>query len=211
MRTLLAVAASAMLTACVTPVRELTSMLQQTPVCCTGYGEFKYIPLEIDKPRSVRLAKESPAFAFDSGKSYFYAARLPPYSSPLLLTIESEGVVAGEDRTSVFRPEVMFLDDQYRVTRRIAGETFKRSNTAMLSGAVFINSDNAAEAYVVIFTRTANGGDREMVKTFTPHMISLGGPAITVNGSENAVSLSYGPSGLVTLALHKYEPQRIAK
>ena len=105
----------------------------------------------------------------------------------------------------------MLLDEEYRITRRIAGDIFKRSNTAMLSGAVFINQDNAAETYVVIFTRTANGGDSEMVKTFTPHMISLGGPAITINGTENAVSLSYGPSGLVTLLLRKYEPLRITK
>ena len=211
MRKLLAAAASAMLAGCVTPVHEQASVLQQAPVCCSGYAEFKYVALEIDKAKSVRLAKDSPAFPFDSGKSYFYAARLPPFSTPLLLTIESEGVVAGEGRTSVFRPEVILLDQEYRMTRRIAGDTFKRSNTAMLSGAVFINQDNAAETYVVIFTRTANGGDSEMVKTFTPQMISLGGPAITINGMENAVSLSYGPSGLVTLLLRKYEPLRITK
>lgn len=211
MSKLLAIAASAMLASCVTPVHEQVSALQQAPVCCNGYAEFNYVPLEIDQPKSVRFAKDSPAFAFDTGKSYFYAARLPPFSAPLLLTIESEGVVAGEGRTSVFRPEVMLLDDGYRMTRRIAGDTFKRSNTAMLSGGVFINQDNAAETYVVIFTRTANGGDSEMVKTFTPQIISLGGPPITINGSENAVSLSYGPSGLVTVALRRYEPQRITK
>jgi len=211
MNKLFAAAASALLAACVTPVHEQASTLQQAPVCCTGYGEFKYLPLELDKPKSVRLAKDSPAYAFDTGKSYFYAVRLPRYSLPLLLTIESEGVVAGEGRSSVLRPEILLLDDGYRVTRRIAGETFKRNNTAILSGAIFINQDNAAETYLVVFTRTANGGDSEMVKTFTPQMISLGGPAITINGSENMVSLNYGPSGLLTLLLRKYEPQRIAK
>ncbi|MEO8628465.1 MAG: MalM family protein [Betaproteobacteria bacterium] len=169
------------------------------------------MPLELDKPNSVRLGAGSSAFEFSTGKSYFHAARLPSFSGPVLLTIESEGTVAGEGKTSVFRPEVLLLDENFQVTRQITAESFKRNNTAALSGSVFVNSMNAADTYIIVFTRSGAHAGSEMVKTFTPQMLSLGGPAVTVNGTENSIRLSYGPEGLLTLLLRKYEPKQISR
>ena len=211
MRALAWTLASVVLASCATPVVEQTAALERAQVCCAAYSELSYPALELDKPKSVRLGEGSPAYVFDTGKSFFYAARLPPFSDALLLKIESEGTLAGEGKTSVFRPEILLLDRDYQVTRRIAGDGFRRTGVAALQGSVFINPDNAAETYVVVFTRTGAQAGTDTIKMFTGHSFSLGGPPITLTGEESIVSLNYSPAGSLTLLLSKYQPQRIAK
>ena len=191
---------------CATKVPDQMAALEGAPVCCQTYSEMQYVPLQVDKAQSVKLGPGSPAFAFDSGKSYFYAARLPVYSGPLVLSIDSQGTVAGAERTFVLRPEVLMLDASYQVRRRIPGEDFKHTRASDFLGTVFINQDNASEIYVVIFTRTGAG---ETVKQFIPYTFSLGGAPITLDGGEQTVSLAFGPAGPLTVSLQRYQPPRI--
>lgn len=200
-----------MLSACATPVADQVTALDRAPLCCTTFAQFNFEPLAIDQVRSVKLSAERPAFQFDSGKSFFYAARLPAFTTPLVLTVDSLGVLAGEGRSSVFLPEILLLDAQYRVTRRIPAENFKRVRGADLSGNVFINAENAAEAYLVLFTRSARATESTLVKTYAPHPYYFGYSALTLDGSEYNVALPFGPIGLVTLKLQRYQPSAITK
>ncbi len=196
---------------CATKVPDQLTSLRAAPVCCQGYSEFRYAPLQLDKLQSVKLGPGSPAFEFDSGKSYFYAARLPAYSGPLVLGIESQGTVAGAESTSVLRPEVLMLDANYEVVRHIPGESFKHTRASDFLGTVFINKENASETYVVIFTRTGAGAPGETVKQFTAQTFSLGGAPITLDGSEQTVPLAFGPDGLLTVSLQRYQPAAIKR
>jgi hypothetical protein len=191
---------------CATTVHDQMSALEAAPVCCKSYSEMHYASLQVDKPQSVKLGPASPAFAFESGKSYFYAVRLPVYSGPLVLSVDSEGTVLGAERSFVLRPEVLMLDANFQVTRHIAGEDFKHTRASDFLGNVFINQSNAAETYIVIFTRTGAG---ETVKQFTPYTFSLGAAPITLDGGEQTVPLAFGPAGLLTLTLQRYQPARI--
>ena len=196
---------------CATKVPDQVSALSSTPVCCQTYSEFRYVPLQLDKLQSVKLGPGSQAFVFDSGKSYFYAAQLPAHSGPLVLSIESEGTVAGAERSSVLRPEVLMLDTNYQVMRHIPGESFKHTRASDFLGTVFINKENESETYVVIFTRTGAGASGEAMKQFTPHTLSLGGAPITLDGSEQTVPLVFGPDGLLTVSLQRYQPAAIKR
>lgn len=196
---------------CATTLPDQSAALNAASVCCKGYADFRYATLQVDKPQAVTLGPGSPAFEFDTGKSYFFAARLPAYSSPLALNVESQGTIAGEDRTSVLRPEILILDQDYQVTRRIPGESFKHTRMSDFVSTVFINQDNAAEAYVVVFTRTAGARQSDTVKRFTPYTFSLGGAPITLDGTEQTVPLAFGPGRALTISLQRYQPQRISR
>ena len=111
----------------------------------------------------------------------------------------------------MFRPTILFLDEQFKVTRRVASDAFKRSSGADLHGAIFINPENAADRYLVMYTDAAGGGEVGNVKTFTPLMVSLGGAPITVDGWEQMTQLHYSPAGRVALDLHRYDPPGIGK
>lgn len=191
---------------CATSVPDQMAALAGAPVCCKTYSEIRYVPLEVGKLKSVRLGPGSPAFAFEPGKSYYFAGRLPAYSGPLLLSIDSEGTVAGAEHTFVLRPEVLMLDASYQVTRHIPGEDFKHTRAADFLGTVFINQQNASETYFLIFTRTGAG---ETVKQFTPYTFSLGAAPITLDGGEQSIQLAFGPVGLLNVAVHRYQPLRI--
>jgi hypothetical protein len=191
---------------CATTVKDQMAALEASPVRCQTFSEIRYLPLQVDKLQSVRLGPGSPSFLFDTGKSYFYAGRLPNYSGPLVLTIDSLGTIAGADHTFVLRPEVLMLNDSYQVMRHISGEAFKHSRASDFLGTIFINQENAAETYVLIFTQTGSG---ESVKQFIPYTFSLGGAPITLDGGEQTVQLAFGPTGLLNVTLQRYQPQRI--
>lgn len=193
-------------TGCATKVPDQMAALEEAPICCETYSEIQYARLQVDKPQSVKLGPGSPAFTFDSGKSYFYAARLPAYNGPLVLRIDSQGTVAGEERSFVLRPEVLMLDASYQVTRHIPAEDFKHTRVSDFLGTVFVNPDNASETYLLIFTRTGPG---EAIKQFIPHTFSLGGAPITLDGGEQTVPLAFGPTGLLTVSLQRYQPSRV--
>lgn len=100
----------------------------------------------------------------------------------------------------------------FQTTRRIPGAAFRRSRGADLRGTIFINAENAADAYVVVYTDPhAAAGQDEVVKAFTPHTFSLGGAPITLDGSEHTLPLSFSATGRLTLNLQAYAPPSIKR
>lgn len=205
--------AAAILSGCVATVAQQRESLDQARICCQTLAQLPFVPLTPGKPKSIKLDATSLAFDFDGAKSFFFAARLPPYAGPLLLAIESHGTVVPKnpEMTSVFRPDVMFLDTSFQVTRRVSPDTFRRSRGADLRGTVFINPENAADTYVVVFTDPRGAAEGGTVKGFTAHTFSLGGAPITLDGSEHAVPLSFSATGRLTLDLQHYEPASITR
>jgi maltose operon protein len=211
---LLSALCGVLLCACASTVEEQRRSLDEASVCCESISQLPFVPLTAGKPKSVKLDATSPAFDFDGAKSFFFAGSLPPYSAPLALSVESRGTVvpARPEMTSVFRPDVVFLDQSFRVTRRIQPASFKRSRGADLRATIFINPENATDAYVIVFTdpRT-HAGDGGVVKAFTPHTFSLGGAPITLDGAEHSVPLSFSATGNLTLELQEYAPASISR
>jgi hypothetical protein len=200
------------LCACASTVEEQRRSLDGATVCCESISQLPFVPLAAGKPKSVKLDANSAAFEFDGAKSFFFAARLPPYSTPLALSVESHGTVvpARPEMTAVFRPDVVFLDKSFNVTRRVQPALFKRSRGADLRATIFINPENAADAYVIVFTDPrAHPGDGGAVKAFTPYTFSLGGAPITLDGAEHTVPLSFSATGNLTLQLQEYAPTPI--
>jgi len=199
------------LTGCAIPVRTQihVNALARAQVCCRSYADFSYEPLVMDQERTVELGARSPAFVFESGKSFFYAGRLPAYTGPLSITIDTYGSIGDASETAMLRPEVLLLDKDFTVQRRIAAEKFKRSSGANLTGSVFINEKNSDELYLVLYANSSPPAEGETVKRLSPTNLYLPGGVINVGGTEETVPLSASPGGAVKLTLQRYAPSSI--
>lgn len=138
---------------------------REAPVCCKSITEFSYEDLHQGDSKSFDLNAASPAFAFDTGKSYFKAFRLPTFSAPYRITIRS--YILGNDLRSayIFLPQALLLNDRNEVVRSTdfrflklekAGfsETAKETWGIMykLEGHIDVVAENRQERFLVIYT-----------------------------------------------------------
>jgi maltose operon protein len=73
------------------PRPEDLERLRSAPVCCRTFAQFPFEPLDLRKGGKVtfRIDHASPAFNFESGKSYFKAFSLPPVKHHYEVTVQS--------------------------------------------------------------------------------------------------------------------------
>ena len=145
------------------PVGQVKSELEAAAVCCEKYQQFYFQPLKLSATESFTIDRSSQAFLFDGDKSYFKAFSLPVATKPYFVIVSSY-FVDKEKRSGepyIFRPVVMFLDADYRVTRKVdsgivipinAGNSM---NQATLEIEIAMNPRTADERFMVIYTTTA--------------------------------------------------------
>ncbi len=92
--------------------------LEAAPVCCASLADLPYRPLDREGPITLDLAAGSPAYTFDTGKSFFAAFALPPGPRPLEVSVTSRlhaltpAIAANRP---IFNPAVAILDERHRV------------------------------------------------------------------------------------------------
>jgi len=72
------------------PPDELKALAQAKP-CCASLAELPFRPIEREGLIKLEIGSDSPAFVFDSGKSFFAAFRLPDWPRPLALHLRTAG------------------------------------------------------------------------------------------------------------------------
>ncbi len=132
--------------------------LAAAPSCCASLRELPYQPIPVNFSGEVRIDTGAPAFAFDSGKSYFRAFQLPAASKSFEIRLYSQ---AGE---TVLAPNAMLLDSQFRVTRLLGAEDFVYAPASGFKGDSLdarlrvdrLYPDNPGnEHYLVLYTSEA--------------------------------------------------------
>lgn len=93
--------------------------LAASVVCCQQLAGLLYQTLEPGKQLQIEINLDSPSYRFESGKSFFAAYKLPENANSLTITLYS---IAGK---TVFKPTVMLMDSQFRVTRLLRGNDFQ--------------------------------------------------------------------------------------
>ena len=145
------------------PVDPARSELETAAVCCEKYEQFYFQPLKLGATESVTINRSSPAFLFDGGKSYFKAFSLPAAGKPYFVIVSSY-FVDKEKRSGepyIFSPVVMFLDADYRVTRKVNNgfvapiNSGNSMNHATLEMEIAMNPRAADERFMIIYTTTA--------------------------------------------------------
>ena len=145
------------------PVDPARSELETAAVCCERYQQFYFQPLKLGATESITMDKSSPAFVFDGDKSYFKAFSLPSAGKSYFVIVSSYFVDKNNRSRPpyIFRPVVIFLDADYRVTRKVdngivipinAGNSM---NQATLEIEIAMNPRTADERFMVIYTTTA--------------------------------------------------------
>ena len=145
------------------PVNPARRDLESAAVCCDRYEKFDYQPLKFGDTQSFTIDTRSPAFNFDGGKSYFKAFYLPVQGRSYFIVVNS--YFTDKDNLSrspyIFRPVVMLLDAQYRVTRRIDQgvvkpiESGNSMNHTSLEIEISVNPRAADERFMVVYTTSA--------------------------------------------------------
>jgi len=149
--------------AAVNPLDKVRQELNAAEVCCMGYEQFNFKPLDFRETERIIINRESPVFQFDTGKSYFKAFRLPAAGKSYSIIVGSYFAeqVTRSGTSFVFSPVVMFLDADYRVTRKVdkgfaaVVEAGNSMNNAKLEARIAMSPRAADERYMVIYTTTA--------------------------------------------------------
>ena len=190
-------------TGCVTPVREQLSALEKAPVCCASMRDFKYAPLSMADEKEVTLDAESPAFAFEAGKSFFAAYRLPAWSAPYQIRVEAQ---PGNVRGGLLAPSALVLDADFNVTRRFNVTPGPNARPGVVH--VFVNEPNRGEQYIVFFTAKLASPEGVNAIVATPTVIAVGTVPVQIGASESRVSMPYSPTGVFQLKVWPYQPAR---
>jgi maltose operon periplasmic protein len=157
--------ASVLLSSCASdkPLSPAKSELETAAVCCEKYQQFYFQQLKLGASESFTIDQSSPAFMFDSGKSYFKAFSLPTAGKSYFIIVSSY-FVDKEERSEepyIFSPVVMFLDADYRVTRKVDTgivipiNSGNSMNHTSLDIEIAMNPRTADEKFMVIYTTTA--------------------------------------------------------
>jgi hypothetical protein len=121
LRTELFVFAAMLLTACGPTLQEVRTRFEDSALCCSGFDQLRYLPLDTDSSRTFSIGLNDEVFPFASGKSPVAAFKFPPVSEPLRLTVESymqssPKSLTTEDRY-FFLPTITLLDSGHALLR----------------------------------------------------------------------------------------------
>jgi hypothetical protein len=118
---------------------------------------------------------------------------LPSFEEPYAIRI-----VAPVEKT-VILPRVVLLDGQYRVTRSFGADAMKRRGTQM-SFEVFINADNTAEKYALIYADPAHIGDSDRRTVSRTDSVFVG-TGVLYLGSELGSNVTALDTGNIIVSL----------
>jgi len=92
--------------------------LQRAVPCCTTLAGLPFKPLPADRVELITVGEESPVFDFDTGRSYVVALELPSIEPPYIVQVRSYALGDLPQRSRVFYPAALLLDERHEVLAR---------------------------------------------------------------------------------------------
>ena len=111
--------------ACAAPYGTVVNRFKNAPVCCESFSKFNYEAIQIGKSKSFNINKDSPAFLFDTGKSYFKAFGLPQHSYPYRVVIKSYMLGDHIDKAYILFPQILTLNKNFELIRLSSPQIFR--------------------------------------------------------------------------------------
>ena len=189
-----------LVSACAGPYADVLRSLDAAPSCCASMAALPYRSLVFGQRAAVELTTSSPAYSFPSGKSYFVAFKLPPFTEPYRIFIDSYLLGDSIDDAAIFMPIVLTFDGHYNGARSFDEHLFRlRSNGLTdtwglphkLAGTIEVRDKNLDERYLVILTR------EELVRSWI---------SITPPGEAEKERIRTVPVGRLLLRLERISP-----
>ncbi len=199
------------LASCATTYQQAVNSLRDAKECCQSMAEFQYEPLPAGNRVDFTLDASSPAFRFETGKSFFKAFSLPKRQLPYHVHIKSFGLGETVQTAHIFYPQLALLDKHYAVVARNdpgtvfvtkAGvtETAAVSWTALgikFEDDLLVNRPDAR--YLVIYTTD------EMLKTVSPYSairiapVILPGIVTALPTGKERILIPHSPYGVLSI------------
>jgi len=198
---------------CATPRESVVESFAVAPNCCRGMSEFRFDRLNVGDTVRFDLGAGSPAFAFETGKSYFRAFALPDARG---YSVRVQSFMMGDhiDKAYLFFPHVVTLDDGYRVVRTMAPEAFELKKSGFseiaretwglgwkLEGTLRFGAENADERYLVVLTTDALLARSTSTETLRIVPIILPGIVTAIPTRKEKVAVPHAPAGHLNVSV----------
>lgn len=197
--------------ACAKPYSGVVRQYREASSCCVSLVELPVEPLQLGDKKSFELADNSPAFRFETGKSYFRAFTLPQGPYPYKVTVRSFLVGGYLKSAYIFYPQLLTLDANRKVVRATGPGTFSLEQVGLLEamqeaeglryvleGGLTFTEGSRDERYLVVLTTDELLKGKTSVPTggemFLP---GYGGQVLT----KGEVLVPHAPAGRLTVSL----------
>jgi hypothetical protein len=208
---LLALAASMFVQGCASSYGTALRRYTKAPVCCVSLAELPVEPLQPGDKKSFDMGEGSPAYRFDTGKSYFRAFTLPQGPYPYKVTVKS--FVIGDNLKSayIFFPQLITLDENRKPVRSTGPETFALQRAGYLEtmqetaglrqklegGLTFTDKSRDERFLVVLTTDDLLRGKTAISNVGDEPLLNF----ITVETNVGATQVQHAPAGRVSISL----------
>ena len=176
-------------------------------------SEFEYHVLTTEKAFMIDINENSKLFNFKSGKSYFVGLKLPDFNQPYNVTLKSYALGDHIDKSHIFFPEVLALNDNFSVISKSTknsfnilkasfNEAFKENKGGLLiklEGVFMI--DSPAIKYLVILTTDNILSDSTSFLTQRFFTIILPGIVGAVPSHKEIVQIPHSPFGRIVVTM----------
>lgn len=149
---------------------------------------------------------------FDTGKSFFKAFTMPDFTEQYSIYIHSYLLGDYIDHSHIFIPQLVFLNDNYEVTRISKASTYKVKKTALsetlglrfkVEGHIDISHKNKDEKYFIVRTTNALIKSRTQVSIMhTVPIMIIPGSIIPLPSGEKDVLIPNSPFGKLKIDLN---------
>ena len=184
---------------------DVVRALSDAPSCCASLADLPFAPLDPSGRVVLDIDERSPAFAFETGKSFFAAFRLPDGPRPLEVSVTSRMPFAAlGPLRPIFNPALAVLDAHHRVVRLFHEPEDFAVRTPVsepagleVAGAVYIGEAPEQAAYLVVLTT-----DALRTRRATPGAIPGAALEAALGAMLGGVTLEgFSPMGIVELAV----------
>ena len=136
--------------------------LAAAPVCCPDIRSLPYAPLPVGQSWTVSFRSNTPAYTFETGKSYFAAYRIPDGALPLKL------VVSSPLGTGMVQPAILLLDRDFHNGMLIGQATFRLDVDALgankfVTATVSLGRSDPPPRYLIFLTTEATLAGRTVL------------------------------------------------
>jgi maltose operon protein len=197
---------------CATPYSTVIKNYQDATVSCDSMHEFNFESIRIGDSKSFDLDENSPAYVFDTGKSYYKAFVLPQSSCPFQISIRSYMLGDHIDSAYIFFPQALTLNRNHEVVRstdplifqfKKAGfiETLIQTGGLMykIEGQISFTEKNKTEKYLVILTTNELLEAKTSTSTWRTVPIIFPGIVGAIPIGKYEVLVPHSPTGRISI------------
>lgn len=187
----------------------------EAPICCQSPKYFSYEELKLGDSKILELDENSPAFQFNTGKSYFKAYSLPSYTGPYKVSIQSYMHGSYIETAHIFVPKLIFLNERYEVVRATDVRELRIEQAALsetwglrfkLVGSIGVSKDNSNEKFLVVTTTAELLQGKTSIAVPQTIPVPLAGSMLPIPAGEKRVSVPNSPVGRIKIALVTISP-----